>query len=360
MLCLPASARGDGLNVVVIDPGHGGADGGAVRGKYLEKNINLGVGLALGAMIEKQFPDVEVVYTRKTDVAVDLVERGRIANRAEADLFISIHSNATDAPQTSASGAMTFIMGEDKGGRNMAEVMRENDVIKYEQDYSAKYEGFIPSSTESYIIFSLMQYGYQTRSMQFAEIVQKYYKTSTPMPDRGVRQGPFLVLWKSAMPSVLTEIGFINNENDRRVITSEQGQKKIAEALFGAFCEYKEIVDKSASEARLAAVMAAEDSKSEPEPAKSDIEFCIQLCSAKKSIPTSGGRFRSVDGEVAERRIGDWYKYYLVGYPTREKASEALASVRKVYKDAYVVAFENGEPISAAEAQIKLKGKQEK
>ncbi|UKI40039.1 MAG: N-acetylmuramoyl-L-alanine amidase [Alistipes putredinis] len=153
MLCGRAAAKGDGLNVVVIDAGHGGADAGAVRGRYLEKDINLGVALALGQMIEKECPDVKVVYTRKTDVAVDLVERGRIANRAGADLFISIHSNATDAAETSASGAMTFIMGEDKGGRNMAEVMRENDVIKYEKDYSAKYEGFIPSSTESYIIF---------------------------------------------------------------------------------------------------------------------------------------------------------------------------------------------------------------
>lgn len=356
MLCSEAEARGDGLNVVVIDPGHGGADGGAVRGKYLEKDINLGVGLALGKMIEKNCPDVKVVYTRKTDVAVDLVERGRIANKAEADLFISIHSNATDAAQTSASGAMTFIMGEDKGGRNMAEVMRENDVIRYEKDYSAKYEGFIPSSTESYIIFSLMQYGYQTRSMQFAEMVQKHYKTATPMPDRGVRQGPFLVLWKSAMPSVLTEIGFINNEHDRRVITSSEGQNKIAQALFEAFMEYKEVVDKSASEARLAAIMAAEDSGDRAENTReSGIEFCIQLCSAKKSMPVSGGRFRGLDGNVVEKRIGDWYKYYLAGYSSREKAAEALTSVRKVFKDAYVVAFEDGSPISASEAQIKLK-----
>lgn len=361
LLCGRAAAKGDGLNVVVIDAGHGGADAGAVRGRYLEKDINLGVALALGQMIEKECPDVKVVYTRKTDVAVDLVERGRIANRAGADLFISIHSNATDAAETSASGAMTFIMGEDKGGRNMAEVMRENDVIKYEKDYSAKYEGFIPSSTESYIIFSLMQYGYQTRSMQFAETVQKYYKTSTPMPDRGVKQGPFLVLWKSAMPSVLTEIGFINNTNDRKVMVSSEGQKKIAAALFAAFREYKELVDKSASEARLAAVMAAEDSKpgAAPEPRK-DIEFCIQLCSAKKSMSVSGGKFRNLDGKVAERKIGGWYKYYLVGYPTREEAAEALESARKVYKDAYVVAFENGEPISVAEAQMKLKEKQEK
>lgn len=356
MLCQPARAKGDGLTVVVIDPGHGGADAGAVRGKCLEKNINLGVGLALGRLIESACEDVTVVYTRKTDVAVDLVERGRIANRAGADLFISIHADATADAATSASGASTFIMGEDKEGKNMAEVMRENDVIRYEQDYTTKYEGFVPSSTESYIIFSLMQYSYQTRSMQFAELVQKYYKTSTPMPDRGVKRGPFLVLWKPAMPSVLTEVGFVNNEHDRRVINSADGQKRIAEAIFKAFCEYKDIVDRSAREARLAAVMAAGDTV--PQQAPAEIEFCIQLCSAKKSMSTTGGRFRSFGGRVVERRIGDWYKYYLPGFSTRQQADEALAGVRKVYRDAYVVAFENGAPISAAEAQVKLNNRQ--
>lgn len=358
MLCGPVAAKGDGLSIVVIDPGHGGTDAGTHRGKYLEKDINLSVALTLGSLIEKKYPDVKVVYTRKTDVAVTLVDRGRIANKAGADLFISIHTNATDDEVTSASGAMTFVMGEDKGGRNMAEVMRENGVIKYEKDYTTTYEGFEPSSAESYIMFSLMQYGYQTRSMQFAELVQKQYKSSTPMPDRGVSSAPFLVLWKSAMPSVLTEVGFINNVHDRNVITTPEGQKKIAAAIFNAFCEYKEIVDNGAREARLAAVMASESAESEKSETPARIEFCIQLCSAKKQMPTTGGKFRNFDVAVSERRIGEWYKYYLTGYTTREQAESDLAGARKIYKDAYVVAFEDGRPISLAEAQMKLNEKQ--
>ncbi|MBR4038231.1 MAG: N-acetylmuramoyl-L-alanine amidase [Tidjanibacter sp.] len=226
-----------GLHTVVLDAGHGGKDPGCSWGDKLEKNLNLNIVLTLGEMIEQAYPDVEVIYTRKDDRFIELHERGNIANRAGADLFISVHTDAVS--NTEAHGSSTYIMGNDKSEKNLAVAQRENSVIVLEGDYEAKYEGYDPNSAESFIIFSLMQYAHAEQSMVFAEMVQKHYAQTTKITDRGARQGPYLVLWRTAMPSVLTEVGFMTNKGDREYLHSKEGQAAVCKALFDAFSEYR-------------------------------------------------------------------------------------------------------------------------
>ena len=232
-----AQNRKIGINTVVIDAGHGGPDAGAVGRLYKEKDINLDVALRFGRMISEHYPDVQVIYTRKTDVLIPLAERGDIANRAKADLFISIHINSNKS--SSPSGVSVYVMGVDKASKNMDVAMKENDVITYEEDYSTRYQGYKPGSTESLIMFSLMQYAYQTQSCLLADMVQKQFVGNTQMQDRGVRQAGFLVLWRAAMPSILCEFGFISNPTEEKFIGSKKGRETYARSLFNAFSQYK-------------------------------------------------------------------------------------------------------------------------
>ncbi|MDH6308371.1 N-acetylmuramoyl-L-alanine amidase [Dysgonomonas sp. PFB1-18] len=234
----------DSQFVVVIDAGHGGKDGGAVRGIYKEKEINLKVALALGELIEKNYKDVKVVYTRKRDVFVDLDRRTQIANRAKANLFISIHTNSTAARSTTASGADTYILGLARSAENLEVAKRENSVILLEDDYSTKYEGFDPNSPESYIIFEFMSNKYMEQSLQLAGFIQSDFKSVAKRADRGVRQAGFLVLRKTSMPSVLIELGFINNATEAKFLWSQSGQKAMAAAIYSGFKKYKRDFDK--------------------------------------------------------------------------------------------------------------------
>lgn len=226
-----------GLHKVVLDAGHGGKDPGCSWGDKLEKDLNLSIVLTVGEMIQNAYPDVEVIYTRKDDRFIELHERGRIANLAGADLFISVHTDAVS--NTEAHGSSTYIMGNDKSEKNLAVAQRENSVIVMEGDYEAKYEGYDPNSTESFIIFSLMQYAHAEQSMIFAELVQKHYAQTTKVTDRGARQAPYLVLWRTAMPAVLTEVGFMTNKHDREYLHSKEGHADVCKALFDAFSEYR-------------------------------------------------------------------------------------------------------------------------
>ncbi|MDR0511406.1 MAG: N-acetylmuramoyl-L-alanine amidase [Rikenellaceae bacterium] len=226
---------------VAIDPGHGGKDPGAAAGNLVEKEINLSVALRLGALINRYYPDVEVFYTRKTDIFVPLDERGKIANRAGADLFISIHTNSLAGKNP--SGVETYVMGVDKSESSLKVAMRENDVIAFENDYTTKYQGYQVGSAESFIIFSLMQYSYLNQSLALAGMLQTAYSKNLSIPNRGVKQAGFLVLWSAAMPSILTELGFIGNPDDQKLLGSEQGHNKYAQALFNAFSAYKARVE---------------------------------------------------------------------------------------------------------------------
>ena len=238
------TAKGKGLNVVVIDPGHGGKDPGAVGKVAKEKDIVLSVATKLGNLIKKNYPGVKVIYTRDKDVFVELNERAGIANRNNADLFISVHVNSVDGSPTT-HGTETFVMGLHKNDANLAVAKRENSVILQEDNYSSKYDGFNPNDPESNIIFSLFQNAYSDQSLLLAASIEEEFKSSLKRYDRGVKQAGFLVLWKTAMPSVLTEIGFISNQDEERYLNSEAGQTEIATSIYNAFAKYKSQYDNS-------------------------------------------------------------------------------------------------------------------
>ncbi len=325
--------------VLVIDPGHGGKDPGAVYGKYYEKDLNLDVALALGAMIRREIPGVEVLYTRSDDRAVGLADRGDFANRAEADLFLSIHANF--AANASARGSETYVMGMDKSEANLEVAKLENEVIKYEQDYTETYAGFDPNSTEMSIIFGMLQYAHFESSLSFARLIQKYYADATALRDRGAKQGPFAVLWKPTMPRVLTEMGFLSNGTDRSYMFSDKGKTAITKALFDAFREFMALrgTDADASvPVTFPPATAAPPAKPEPEQATAAGTFRIQLAASRTRISTSDRTWGEYRGKVTERLIDGWYKYSLGPYRTSREAGEALRSVRRTkFRDAFIV-----------------------
>ncbi len=223
---------------LVIDAGHGGKDPGAQCRTAKEKNINLAVALALGKLVEQNCKDVKVVYTRKTDVFVELDERANIANRAKADLFISIHTNAT-AAKVGPRGAETYTLGMHRAADNLAVAKRENSVITLESNYEQRYEGFDPNSSESYIIFELMQDKNMESSVKLAGLIQKQFRTTAGRVDKGVHQAGFLVLRATSMPSVLVELGYINNPSDVTYLTSTAGVNALAKSIYNAFVAYR-------------------------------------------------------------------------------------------------------------------------
>lgn len=221
---------------VVIDAGHGGHDAGAIGKKGVqEKDLNLEVSKRLAAKIEQDYPDVKVVMTRTTDVFLPLQSRADIVNSNHADLFICIHTNS--AENKNACGAETFILGTDRMDDNLDVAMRENAVMKLEEDQTV-YQGFDPNSVESYILFELMQNQYMDNSLQFAELVQKQFAGTLQRADRGVRQAAFWVLLKSACPSVLVEMGFISNAEEEKWLASDAGKTGIVNGIFSAFEKY--------------------------------------------------------------------------------------------------------------------------
>ena len=367
------------IDCVVIDAGHGGKDPGCSWKGALEKDLNLRVALRLGGLIEEAYPEVKVIYTRKDDRFIELHERGDIANRAGADLFISIHTDAVD--NTSAHGNSTFIMGNDKSEKNLAVAQRENSVIVLEGDYEAKYEGYDPGSAESFIIFSLMQYAYSEQSMIFAEMVQKHYKLNTPITDRGARQAPYLVLWRTAMPAVLTELGFMTNQGDRDYLLSEEGEKAVAKALFDAFGEYRnkcnnkveqtkveptqkevipatEIVPAQKIEpAKTEAVKSTEpakvqESKPDREQVSEVVKFYAQLCTLTTKSDPNDAKFGAYKGKIVQKQTtsGKW-RCMVEGKDLDDAKRIAAEADKKGFKGAFVVAFKGEEWIPLSQAR---------
>ncbi len=363
------------LSTLVIDAGHGGKDPGCTWGDKKEKDLNLKIALLLGSMVEEAYPDVKVIYTRSDDRFIELHTRGDIANRAGADLFISIHTDAVG--NNEAHGSSTYIMGNDKSEKNLAVAQRENSVIVMEGDYEAKYEGYDPNSAESFIIFSLMQYAHAEQSMVFAEMVQKHYAKRTPITDRGARQGPYLVLWRTAMPSVLTEMGFMTNKNDRDYLHSEVGQKQVAGALFDAFSEYrarynaqadesakqpaptpkpeakpvaKEEPKPAAKPAPAPAPNTKEEAKPTPKPVVKEepkaiegekiadkVEYFVQICTLSSKSNPSDRKFGKYAGRIEQRQTSTGKWRCLVPAATLQEARELQKEAEKHFAGAFVV-----------------------
>lgn len=225
------------LRTVVIDAGHGGKDPGTLGKITREKDVVLKIALKTGKYIEANLPDVNVLYTRKTDKYVDFQARADVANKNKADLFISVHANSIVG--ANAFGTETFVMGLHKDNSNFEVAKRENSVILMDENYKEKYEGFDPNSPESYILFSLNQSAYQENSLKFAQKVEDQFKNRVGRSSRGVKQAGFLVLWMTTTPSVLIETGFLSNSKEEAFLASENGQDLIASGIYRAFKDYK-------------------------------------------------------------------------------------------------------------------------
>ncbi|MFC2187211.1 N-acetylmuramoyl-L-alanine amidase [Fulvivirgaceae bacterium LMO-SS25] len=232
-----AGLRAYSVKRVVIDAGHGGHDSGTLGRSSKEKDVALKIALELGRIMNEYLPDVEIIYTRKSDKFLDLKERARIANRENADLFISVHCNA--AGNRSVYGTETFVMGLSKVAGNFEVAKRENAVILLEDNYEEKYEGFDPNKEESYILFNMYQKAFLRNSLSLAANVENQFATRVGRKSRGVKQGPFWVLWDTSMPSVLVETGFLSNQSEENYLNSEKGRVYIASGIFRAVRDYK-------------------------------------------------------------------------------------------------------------------------
>lgn len=348
---------------IVIDAGHGGRDPGAIRGAIKEKDINLGVATELGRMIENNMPDVKVVYTRKTDVFVALEKRSEIANKAKANLFISVHTNSTAASTTRASGADTYILGLARSAENLAVAKRENSVIKYEDDYTTKYEGFDPDSPESYIIFEFMTNQYMQQSLDIASYIQKDFKTVAKRVDRGVRQAGFLVLRESSMPSILIELGFINNPTEAKYLASAQGQRNMASAIYSGFKKYKEdynkkegtvpsrtlstkpIVTPQNSNSAAAVVEQPKSTVSKTTVSSSKvpagaIEYRIQFLITQTKLPDNSSRFKGLSNVSFYQDGG--YKYTVGSTTNYNEILKLHGEVKKKFNDAFIIRMKDG------------------
>ena len=340
------------LKTVVIDAGHGGHDSGANFGKLLEKDIALDIALKLGKKIKKNHPEVKVIYTRNKDVFIPLAKRSQIANDAKGDLFISIHVNA--ATNQAATGTETYTLGLHKSKDNLEIAKKENSVIVLEDNYKSKYQGFDPNNAESYIMFGLGQYGYGMLSISFAGMLEKYYKSKTVFVSRGIKQAGFLVLWRTSMPSVLTEIGFISNKKNRLAISTSQGRDKIAQSMATAFSEYKESIEieshyTSSSNLNTKKMSDALDDNNfalKKYDAKRK-SYAIQLITVNKKIPINESTFGTNYNKIIEIKDKNKYKYLLgVVYSYKEALSLRSRIRKSKYKDCFVVSLEKNKIVT--------------
>lgn len=332
--------QGSALKTVAIDPGHGGKQPGALGAKSKEKDIVLDVSLRLGKMIQEKYPDVEVIHTRKTDKFVELHERSSIANKAHADLFISIHTNSVAKGSKCPSGAETYVMGNAKTDANMEVAKRENSVIFLEDDYTSRYEGFDPNKPELSIILSLMQNSYLHQSIEFATEIQNQFNQAK-RGDRSVRQAPFQLLWQTAMPSVLIELGFICNTEEEKFMASTEGKDKLATMIFKAFCSYKTHFDERSSYRSTDVTSEKTDN--------ANVEFCIQIYSTTKPVDTNSNIFKKNKNVERIQTSANQYKYIVSRTGDYDVAQETLKNIRKDFPDAFVVSIVDGQLLSAAE-----------
>lgn len=339
------------LSCVCIDAGHGGVDPGAVSGKIKEKDITLAIALKLGELIRKNYPDIKIVYTRKKDVAVDLRERGRIANKAKAQLFISIHVNKFK--NSSVKGVETFVLGLHKSQASLQVAMKENEAIHYEEDYTVKYDGFDPQKTESYILFNLMKSAFLTNSLELATPVQKELVSGLKMNDREVKQAGFIVLMDVAMPAVLIETGFLSNSEDLKVLTSDSGQNNIAGAIFRGFRSYKEKMERNSVVIKNTPPREA-DTETNVEAGRS-LFYAIQIASSKNRM-TDLKRFK-LDVQVEELKMEDRYRYVVCKCSSYQEAVKLQQNIRKNIKDCFIIAVLDGNVISVADARKMETGK---
>ena len=280
---------------LVIDAGHGGNDAGAIGAITKEKTINLNVALAFGRLVERNCKDVKVIYTRKTDVFVPLHTRADIANKAKADLFISIHTNALPKRKISR-GLETYTLGMHRAADNLDVAKRENSVILIEKDYKQRYQGFDPNSSESYIMFELIQDKNMAQSVELAKLVQKRTCAEARRQNKGVKQAGFLVLRETSMPSCLIELGFISTPDEERFLHSESGVEQLGRGIYQAFVDYYKGVKGKKSEVRTE-TSEVKTEKAEDRSAKEEVK------SPKEETKRPKGKMARELADVREGRV---------------------------------------------------------
>jgi len=348
---VPAGKEKFRLRTVVIDPGHGGEDPGNLgtgRYKKQEKHIALAISLKLGKYINDNLEDVKVIYTRDNDEFIGLKERAKIANDANADLFICIHANANNS--SAPYGTNTYVMGLHVEKEHLEVAKRENSSILMEDDYKVKYEGFDPNSPEANIILGMVQNAYLDQSLALAAKVQKQFKERAKRKDRGVRQAGFMVLHQTTMPSILVETGFLTNKEEEKYLHSEKGQDYIASAIYRAFKDYKTDVENQMNTTFPITV----EPKVVDTVSGDIIAFRIQIVTSSSKIALDSPEFKEL-GEMKEYIASGYYKYTVGDERDLEAAYKLQAEVReKGYKSAFIVAFENERRISLADAIKKI------
>jgi N-acetylmuramoyl-L-alanine amidase len=352
-----------GVLKVVIDAGHGGHDPGNLgtgRYKDTEKDISLEVALQLGEYIQRAYPDVDVIYTRKDDKFVALKDRTTIANKAQADLFISIHCNS--AANHEAYGTETFSMALTKSKANIELAMRENSVIMLEEGYEQAYNGFDPSDPEALIVRSIAQSVYLDQSLSLSAKIQEQYRERVSRRDRGVKQAPYWVISFTTMPSVLTELGFLTNKSEEDFLNTENGKIYMASAIYRAFKQYKaEIEGVEIGMPDFENEIPEVGSEEEPKPDETEEEqakrveeekvtFRIQLMASSKKIPLKPENFSGLK-DVEEYEVDGLYKYTIGNVSDYKKAVSLQRTVREgAFSKAFIIAFHKGERIGISKA----------
>lgn len=344
---------------VIIDPGHGGKDPGAVYKNIREKEIVLNIGLKLGEYIRTNLPDVKVVYTRDKDIFVPLHQRADIANRNKADLFISLHANYCGTP--SITGTETFVLGLHRTEENLDVAKKENSVILMEENYSSRYEGFDPNSSESYIMFEMVQDAHLGQSINLASEIQSQFKNRAERKDRGVKQAGFLVLRRTSMPSVLVEVGFLSNLGEANYLNGSEGQTLLASAIYRAVRDYKSVFDNK-SDYKLAAPAQAKSPAPKPainnEPlpdlSPGSVVFRLQLAATSKKIEPNSPTFKGLPN-IERVQASPVYKYFYGKTNSYEEIQQLKNQIKTLFPDAFVVAFEDGEAVPLKKALRKIK-----
>ena len=350
--------------VVVIDPGHGGKDPGDLGNGFKEKDIVLDVSLQVGALLEQQ--GIQVIYTRKKDVFIELYDRAPVANKADADLFVSIHC---DSHNSQAYGAGTFVMGLSKSDKNLNTAKKENEVIFLEENYQERYKGFDPSSPESLIGLTLLQEEYLDQSIRLAGMIQKNLVNNLKRKDRSVRQDVFWVLHHSYMPSVLIELGFLTNDSEGPYLNSKKGRKEMASEIARSILEYKTEIDyanqnqvvipdlsqeqdlstEQSSEGNAASSSNATTTQSSSNTHSAGVIFKVQIAASSRELATKSYNFKGLN-DISRSKEGSLYRYYYGSTRDYTQAQRLQSEARASgYDQAYIVAFKENKRLPLSE-----------
>ena len=339
---------------LVIDPGHGGVDPGALGKSAKEKDVNLNVSKLFADMVKEKYPEVKIIFTRTTDVQIPLVQRANIANEANADLFISIHSNASK--NRSANGCETFTLGAGSSVEAKAAAMYENEVILSEDNFEEIYKGFDPRSSESYIIFELMRGQDMERSAELAQLVQNGMVNNGKLLNRGVSSAGFLVLHRTVMPKILVELGFISNREEEKFLASKEGQKKLAKGIFDGFSRYYSLYGKPQDSTKKSEKSVADAKAKDSKPKVDDSNktksgapvFKIQIFATDKKLKENDSRLKGVKADFYKE--GNWYKYTYGESSDYDEILRKKKEISKKFGQAFIIAFIDGKKVNTQEA----------